>query len=102
MTNDALILALDEMQIYARKAEDLCKREGHDPGLSARQILVRLGYDEFQQDRVLKAVGEGGFSYCLDPVIQDTTGHYPSESACLWTVEQLRSRLDCVRIPVAV
>lgn len=83
--------------------------------VSARSILYELGYSEEQADEVIFQLAEGGFNYCIDPMIRikDTDGPQgdaptkckmvvPPGFACYWGPDQLRSRLDCAHIPALI
>lgn len=63
---------------------------------SARSVLVHLNLDKHEQDEVLDYMHKNGFAHCLDPRYPSNNERTP-EHACWWGVDQLRSRLQCVR-----
>lgn len=71
--------------------------------VTVREVLYTLGFTGDETDEVIRYIAERGFDYCLDPIIE-SPGTYPDFKpgptpgfACYWGVDQLRSRLDCVR-----
>lgn len=89
------------------KLHELCvkKMVGY-VGVSARGGLRELGYDEAQQDAVILALYEAGFTYCLDPkhaaehydpnnpaAVKGMVTDHPPAFACVWGPDQLDSRL---------
>jgi len=103
MTQDEIRDALRQMQSHCHLREDLYKQGVAEyESVSAREVLYTLGYEEIQADEVLDAIHKNGFNYCLDPRfpsrdIEDDSKPTPTPYfACVWGIDQLRSRLDCV------
>ena len=78
--------------------------KNYDP-ITLRSVLYLLGYEEDEAEEVLRAVAGGGFEYCLDPAIECNSGDHekpgrihPPHFECRWGPDQMRSRLDCVRL----
>jgi hypothetical protein len=70
--------------------------------VSVRGIASKLNLQVPIED-ILQACVDGGFTYCLDHTVEATAydgnemrTSYPSQGACYWGPDQLRSRLDCV------
>jgi len=61
--------------------------------LSARDVLRKLGHDDDAADAIIRRIAEGGFTYCIDPIIPTGDGDRPPRSACAWCPDQLLSRL---------
>jgi hypothetical protein len=91
MTTDQIHEAMGKMISHCRKLEE---GPGY-PNVSARGVLATLGYTQEDQDEVIKALHEGGFNYCLDPMFP-SNGEPTPAFACAWGPDQLRSRLDWV------
>jgi len=81
-------------------------------GTSMRRSLKYLGYSRVQQDELIRYCAMNGFDYCLDPLIAAThfdpnnpkaidnmVTDYPEAWACEWGPDQLKSRVQCVRLP---
>lgn len=70
-------------------------------GISLRRSLKFNGYNRVQQDEIIRFCAMNGFDYCIDPIIPSRTD--PSKPtpafACEWGPDQLKSRIQCVRIP---
>jgi hypothetical protein len=90
--------AVQAMRKYTRELEAAYKAGTAEyVQLDARDVLYALGYQRASADTVLEAIGEAGFNYCLDPTVPHD-GKYPPRFACVWGVDQLRSRLDSIKL----
>jgi len=69
--------------------------------ITARAALRDIGIVGDEADDVLALCHCGGFTYCLDPEFCHDNGEYPEWWACAWGIDQLRSRVECVR-PLSV
>lgn len=93
MTAPQVKEAVDQMKVHC----DL-KMADYEM-VSARSALYELGYHGEQAEQVLKALFEGGFTYCLDPDYHRSPSQEPariSPDVCYWGPDQLKSRLNCV------
>ena len=93
LNEDQLKEAVGQMIIHCRNLM------AFEPGAqaSAREILVELGYDGEELENVLRWIASRGFRYCLDTTIQhQQQSEGPSYWACVWSIDQLESRLQCV------
>lgn len=96
--------AIAQMISYCKDSEERTEIDGYE-FQSARSLLYTLGYTSEDAEKVLKALYDGGFTYCLDPDYhespssshKDTLGDRISEQVCYWGVDQLRSRLEFIR-----
>lgn len=91
--------------------KDLCDEYQHEyKPVSMRSALEVLGYDNTQQNAIIKYVASKGFTYCLDPIIaathfdpnnpravNDMVTDTPDYGACFWGPDQLKSRLQSLR-----
>jgi hypothetical protein len=96
LTTDQVREAVQQMRVH-------CDLKMVDYELvSARAALYELGYHGEDAEQVLKALYDGGFTYCLDVDYhtspRDNDGPI-SPDVCYWGPDQLRSRLDSVHLP---
>jgi hypothetical protein len=99
LTREQIKEAIEQMRTHC----DL-KMENYEM-VSARGTLYELGYHDEDCEDVLAALYNNGFSYCLDSHFKCSNGipnngalEYPSQDACHWGPDQLKSRLYSVRI----
>jgi len=107
VTKEQIKEAVAQMRSHCQLLEETSDYHG----VSARGVLYELGYGADDADEVIRALADGGFAYCLDPMIEAT--HFdpnnaravdgmvtdrPSADACYWGPDQLRSRLDAASI----
>lgn len=99
MTKKQIDEAIAQMRSLVAEKEAAYRRgEAEYASLSAREVLYELGYARASADVVLLAIAGRGFEYCLDPIVPSKDGEGATPRfACVWGVDQLRSRLDCVR-----
>lgn len=84
--------------------------DGYQP-VSMRGSLKFLGYTVPQQNEVISHCAMNGFNYCLDytvaathfdpnnpKAVNDMVTDYPDQQACFWGPDQLKSRIQCVRV----
>lgn len=69
--------------------------------ITLRQLLAEVGCIDDEADLIIRYVADHGFNYCVDPIIaipssSDVTS-YPPKSGCYYGVDQLKSRLECLR-----
>ena len=101
MDTERLELAFTQCKNLAHILEDQYK-EGNIRYCSAslRDLMKLQGYAPREQDALIRYVAEKGFNYCVDPIIKqkDEKGQMirPPEFACVWGIDQLRSRLESV------
>lgn len=93
---------LDALKAIRQRAHALEQPGMGYPAVSVRSLHRDLGLVVPIED-VLEACVDGGFTYCLDHTVEASsydgnkvTRQHPSQDACLWGPDQLRSRLDCV------
>ena len=97
MRSDQLTDAVAQMRVHTRLA-----MEQYEAGVreyqttTARAVLYELGFTAEQADDVIRYIAQRGFDYCLDPIIAHR-GDHPSRPACIWGIDQLESRLRCIR-----
>lgn len=98
MTKDQIKDAIEQMKVHC----DL-KMDGYQM-VSARGALHELGFHGEDAEEVLQAIHHGGFTNCLDHhfksggVYPDFTPEYPSADVCYWGPDQLKSRLESIRV----
>lgn len=85
-----------EIREALRRAVAHCNEWPATDMLSARTAFGKLGFDRAEVEVLLRACHMGGFSHCLDPEFAGSDGERPPQFACIWTAEQLGSRLDSV------
>jgi len=103
---------LTDEQVYEAIAQMLVqcehKQVAYEP-VSARGVLIELGYLGADIMQVLQHCADGGFTYCLDhrfsathfdpnnrDAVNGMVTDYPEQSACYWGPDQLASRLQCL------
>ena len=100
MTPEEIRNCVVAAQKWTRNKELLYKEhQAEYSSYSAREVFRILGLDKSQQDEVLTAIYEGGFTHCLDPMFPSMIEGSAQKTpyfACVWGIDQLRSRLDCV------
>ena len=89
-------MSTDEIREALRRAVALCNEFPPTDMISARTVFGRLGFDGAEVEVLLRACHGGGFTHCLDPEFAGSDGERPPQFACIWTAEQLGSRLDSV------
>lgn len=93
MRTSQVLEAIEQMKVHC----DLAMSDYR--GLSARGTLYELGYHGEDAEQILKALYDGGFTYCLDRKFATKDGEFPSADVCIWGPDQLKSRLHSVWIP---
>lgn len=102
MTKAQIDDAIRQVQSHARMLEEqFIAGVAEYSMLSVREALYTLGYVEASADVVIREIAARGFSYCLDPIVEsssypDFVPTRPPRSACVWGIDQLRSRMDGV------
>lgn len=104
------MITQEQYEDAVRKVIERCKllRDMKDyTGYSVRNILQQLSYQPEDQDAILKLIAEGGFDYCLDPIVvsewydsnkQQMVKESPSWQGCIWgDPMQIASRLYGLR-----
>lgn len=98
LTKEQLKAIVQEMHDYLVAME---KEEGYR-FISARGCLSELNYKGSTAQDVLQYIFERGFQYCLDYTFPSRTfmgeDQYTPQHACVWGVDQLRSRIRCVLV----
>ena len=91
--------ATEQMFSYCKASESAYKAGNAEyEMISARDVLYTLGFQPASADEILAAIGEAGFNYCLDPTVTHDDGSIPSRDVCVWGIDQLRARLQCIDI----
>lgn len=92
------IEAVKQMITFTRELEDAYKQgTGEYAMVSARGVLMHLGYKATDTLAILQFIAERGFWYCLDAMIPHRDDNEcPDWRVCYWGMDQLRSRLECV------
>lgn len=89
LTNAQINEAIEQMKTHC----DLAMQD-YTP-LSARSCLYDLGY-EADAEQILKALYDGGFTYCLDRSFRTKDGDILTDDVCFWGPDQLKSRLFAI------
>jgi len=91
--------AVKQVISFARNKEDLYAQGVKEAyvSVSLREVLYELGFESDEADEVIEFCAGKGFDYCIDPIVKnERSGMYPAYGACVWGIDQLRSRLEWV------
>lgn len=99
MYGEDIVRAIREAREYCADKEQAYKNGDKYESFSLREVLMALGYAR-DADLIIRCCAMAGFSYCVDPIVpvkeEDGNSEHPPRFACVWGVDQLRSRLDCI------
>jgi len=99
LTKEQKIDGVKQALSFARDKEDLYAQGVKEAyvSVSLREVLYVLGYEADEADEIIEFCASRGFDYCIDPMIRNTrSGEKPERFACVWGIDQLRSRLEWV------